>query len=511
MINNLNSKQLGILLPNTNKALSEALKSTSPKQLETVSSFKDLKSMMSSILKQSTTSSSSNKVLLELVKNNPTLKNLGSVSGTIKDLLNSLKSDKNSLPIEKTLKNLLLDIKDSKGLELKQKLINTDAKLKPEKEAVSVEKTIKNLLSEIKNEKTIKNTLLETKDDKTIKNEKKILTTNQSLKPEKENVSIEKTLKTVLADVTKELKNETIEKNLTPKTMQKTPLPLEKIIKSFLTDAQVLKGSELKQKLTELTTFLESNLKNTNTSSTALKDIVSTDLKTLLSSNEDKKESSPIEKVLKNFLVDIKDLKGPELKHKLLHSGVFLEANIKNAKDSPEAIKDIASNDLKAILHKASEEVSKSSHPNQTEVLKQIDKLSLQIDNYQLLSYLSNGSSLYLPFSWDQLEKGTIELKKVKNDKFFCDINLKLKDFGDVNLKLILYETNQINIQVYSKSDDFRSLIKKNISSLRSSLIDINIIPKEIRVFDFKLNNKVAPSVYSTIDDNLKMGFDIKT
>jgi len=135
MINSLNSKQLGILLPNTNKALGEALKSASPKQLETISSFKDLKSMMSSILKQSTNSSSSDKVLLELVKNNPTLKNLGSVSNTIKDLLNSLKSDKNPLPIENKLKNILLEIKDLRGSQLKQKLINSDTKIKPEKEA----------------------------------------------------------------------------------------------------------------------------------------------------------------------------------------------------------------------------------------------------------------------------------------------------------------------------------------------------------------------------------------
>ena len=529
MINSLNSKQLGIVLPNTNKALSEALKSASPKQLESVSSFKDLKSMMSSILKQSTTSSSSDKVLLELVKNNPTLKNLGSVSSTIKDLLNSLKSDKNQLPIEKTLKNLLLDIKDLKGSELKQKLIHSDATIKQEKETVSIEKTIKNLLSEIKNEKTIKqeiaprlekempstektikNTLLKTKDAKTVKNEEKTPTTNQPLKSEKESVSIEKTLKTILADATKDVKNQTIEKDFNPKTMQKVTLPLEKIVKSFLTDAQTLKGSQLKQKLTELTTFLESNFKNTNTSSTALKDIVSSDLKNLLSPTEEKKESSPIEKVLKNFLVDIKDLKGSELKHKLLHSGVFLEANIKNAKDSPEEIKEITSKDLKVILHKASEEIIKSSHPNQQEVLKQIDKLSLQIDNYQLLSYLSNGSSLYLPFSWDQLQEGDIEIKKLKNDKFFCDINLKLKDFGEVNLKLALYETNQLNLHFHSGSQDFRELVKQNIPELRSALIDVNITPREIRVFQPKPKIQAQTNGYGTIDDNLQMGFEIK-
>ena len=111
MINSLNIKQLNIVLPNTNKALSEALNSASPKELKSLSSFGDLKSMMNSILKQSTDPNSSNKVLLELVKNNPTLKNLGSVSSTIKDLLKAINFEKNPSPIEKTIKHILVNIK----------------------------------------------------------------------------------------------------------------------------------------------------------------------------------------------------------------------------------------------------------------------------------------------------------------------------------------------------------------------------------------------------------------
>ena len=136
--------------------------------------------------------------------------------------------------------------------------------------------------------------------------------------------------------------------------------------------------------------------------------------------------------------------------------------------------------------------------------------LSLQIDNYQLVSYLSNGTSLYLPLDWDQLDEGKIEIKKVKEDKFFCNIDLKLKDFGDVNLKLVLYEKNQINIHVYAKSSEFKSLVKEHISQLRSSLIGVNITPRELRIFDFKENKKVTNSAYDTMDDNLKMGFEIK-
>ncbi|MBN2782213.1 MAG: hypothetical protein JXQ66_03120, partial [Campylobacterales bacterium] len=138
------SKQLGVILTNANKALSEALKSASPKELESLSKGGDLKSLLNSLLKQSTTSSHS--VLLELVKNNPTLKNLGSVTDTLKDLLNSLKSDKPEMPIEKSLKNFLLDIKDIKGLDVKDKLNNSGIFLE-NKLKNSSEKNIKEIIT----------------------------------------------------------------------------------------------------------------------------------------------------------------------------------------------------------------------------------------------------------------------------------------------------------------------------------------------------------------------------
>ena len=313
MINlSTNSKQLDILLPNTNRALAEVIKNATPKELELLSQNKDLKSILNSLLTQSSQSGSNDKALLDLLRNNPTLKALGSASNSIKDLLSSIKSDKSALAIEKTLNN---------------------------------------------------------------------------------------------------------------------------------------------------------------------------------------------------FLVNIKDFSEPILKQKLENSGIFLESKLKAAQNN-QNIKEIISNDLKSILLQASEELRSSSNPNKTEILKQMDKLLLQIDYHQLLSHLSNSSSIYIPFSWQQLQEGHIELKQDKEKKFYCDIDLKLKEYGELNLKLTLYDENQLNIHIYSDSSELKEMIKENISSLRSALIQNKITPREIRLFES--SKKSEPSPYDSSEKPIDLGFEVK-
>lgn len=73
MINFNTSKTLNIILPNTNKALNEVLKSITPKELENLSKGRDLKSIVSTLLQHSASDSSGDKKLLSMLKNNPTL------------------------------------------------------------------------------------------------------------------------------------------------------------------------------------------------------------------------------------------------------------------------------------------------------------------------------------------------------------------------------------------------------------------------------------------------------
>lgn len=308
-------KKLNIILPNTNKALNKVLIDASPKELEIISKGKDLKSIISSLLKESSQDSTADKALLSLAKNNPTLKDLGAATQNLKDLLNTLKSDKNLLHVEK---------------------------------------------------------------------------------------------------------------------------------------------------------------------------------------------------MLENFLPDIKDVKNTDVKTTLNNSGIFLESKLKNIVkelSSQENIKEILNNDLKATLHKASEEMSKVQSPVQGEITKHIDKLLLQIDYYQLVSHLSNASSLYIPFSWDEMQDGNINIKHSKDDKFYCDIELKLKEYGELNVRLALYEKNQLNININSDNEEFKKILKEAIPELRRALIDAQITPREIRLH--KKTKEVAYDAYNDISKDLDIGFEV--
>ena len=415
-------KQLNIILPNTNKALKEVIKDATSKELLNLSQDKDLKSIMNSLLKQTRESLSSDKTLLNLLKNNPTLKNLGSISGNIKALLQSVQSDKNPLPIEKQLKSFLVNIKDLSEPILKEKIQNS---------GVFLESKLKNA----------------------------------------QNPQVE--LKEILQTLTKELKS-----------------------------SKIFNVTVLNEKLTEIL-----NTKPiANASNRALLQLL----------QESSKDLTSLSKTIKDVTKQLLEHQNnPANKADVINSKTVITQLHKltnfdtPAKLTPNYhVEKITQEDIKAILAKTTEQLGKSDHPQKADILKHIDKLSLQIDYHQLVSHLSNASSLYIPFEWNEMKEGQISVKKEQDDKFTVDIDLKLQEYGELNIKLALYEKNQLNIRIYSNHQDFKNIIKENIASLRSSLIENGITPREIRLLD--KNRQEAPSPYEQNEQNIQVGFEVK-
>jgi len=225
-------------------------------------------------------------------------------------------------------------------------------------------------------------------------------------------------------------------------------------------------------------------------------------LKDLLQLLKADKTQTALEKSLQNFLTNIKDIDSKELHSKLKSSGVFLENELKTSKNP----KEILSSDLKALLLKTSDELSNAATtPKSQEILKQIDKVLLQIDYHQLVSHLSNASSLYLPYSWDALQEGDINIKKIKNKSYCCDIHLELKEYATVDLRLVLFEKNQLSINISTQSKELKEKILQNLQILKKQLSNAALITKEIRFTEKKEN------LYSEHTlENLAMGFEVK-
>lgn len=555
MINISTSKQLGIILPNTNKALAQVLSTATHEELETITKGKDLKSVMGTILKQNT--SATDKDLLQLVKNNPTLKSLGEVSSTIKDLLASIKSDEKPLPMEKTLQKFLTDIKDIKNSEFKQKMQNSGVFLESRlKNATNPQLELKNsLISLVKTleSSNVPHNRIILSESRTLLNNKLLKSASQADIVQKSNNNpkqlqeLSLNLQALISKIKTALKgSDTIHNPQLTKSIEKLEHQFE--IKAQVNEqlkSSVSKNSlqELQKQLhvkdlVELKTLSPENFKLSSIKESLdqvfahvsksftreSKDILSSLEKIFLSLKNVEQTSTTPENAIKKLL----ELNTPQdiLKLTSRIKDVILKADPIFSKDantilnklqslnSPQQlnpqnnVKEIISSDLKAILLQATQEVATSTHPNQSEILKQMDKLSLQIDYYQLVSHLSNGTSMYLPFSWDMMQEGNITMKKDDDEKFYCDIDLKLKEYGDLNLKLTLFDKNQLNLHIYSSSDKFKKLLREHIPKLRSSLIDAQITPREIRIFEPKVQTPTSP--YEIKEDNIYMGFEVK-
>ena len=151
---------------------------------------------------------------------------------------------------------------------------------------------------------------------------------------------------------------------------------------------------------------------------------------------------------------------------------------------NPKAQSSNISDDMKSILLQIQDEVSSKTDPKSQDLARQVDKLLTQIDYHQLASITSNSNNVYLPFFWEMLDEGNISMKKTDEDKFYCQINLTLKDFGKVDLMLAMYDKNKIDLTIYAQREHFKTAIRDNMQSLKVALNSVDLIPVNIKLLD---------------------------
>jgi len=243
------------------------------------------------------------------------------------------------------------------------------------------------------------------------------------------------------------------------------------------------------------------NLQNTNLST--FSNTFSTNLNTLLLS-------------LKENIVNLTpNQENLNLQNSVLKTIDKIETIIKDSIVNPNILKNESanvSNDMKSILLQMQDELSSKTDTKSLDVLKQVDRLLTQIDYQQLTSLTSNSNYVYLPFFWDMLENGTIDMKKTQEDKFYCQINLTLKDFGKVDLMLGLYDKNKLDLTIYAQREHFKIALRDNLQKLKQSLNNVDLIPVNIKLLDMQeeINEQDKPTqVYKNNNNPYNQNFDL--
>ncbi len=536
-----NNTILNILLPNDNKVLKEVLKEADSKTLEQLvknnsASINDVLKDLFDGLKNGT---KSNATIENILKNSTVFKDLGAVSNNLTSLLENISQDENLQKFKPLIENFLKNIKDMDANTLKEQLKNSGVFLEskiaqsstPNSKIETILNQIQNLIKDLNtpqakqvNELILK--LLQSPMPANTNNDLaglKTLTTalqnlNNSLStPQTQNLS---TLINQLQNVVNEgsLVESKVENSVNNQNLQtKDSINLQ--TKELLTQLknEVIQNPTLQNK--NILPLLENLLKmdnlfakNENLSSLLTQNNLST-----FTSNF----ASNLNPLLSNLKESLENLNPNDhnLQNQVMKFVEKIESIIKDLAN-PSLQKNDQTNlteDVKSVLLKMQDELASKTDSKSQELAKQVDKLLTQIDYQQLLSLSSNSNNVYLPFFWEMLEEGNISMKKTDEEKFYCQINLTLKDFGKVDLMLALYDKNKLDLTVYAQREHFKTALRDNMQALKIALNSVELIPVNIKLLDLKDENESKDEPTKAYinnsynqNSNLSSGIDIR-
>lgn len=234
------------------------------------------------------------------------------------------------------------------------------------------------------------------------------------------------------------------------------------------------------------------------------------EIKSILNTLKNDPDLAPKLSKLQESLHSISTLDVSTLKGQIANSGVFMESKIASALVLQTPLEESLSHDVKFQLLQLSDELKTLNTPASNELQTQLDKLVTHIDYHQLLSHLDASNSLYFPFAWDQLEEGSLAFKKRDGEKFYCEINLTLKEYGKIDLIMALYDENQLEIQAHTEQTQLKELIQEHLSALKTILMEAGINPRAIRVYDKKEAITPSASAYAAEEGDFHTGFEVK-
>ncbi len=497
MINEVHPRVLSLLTPATNKALNVLLQHATQEQRSALDTTADLKTLMASLFDEAKGAGRSNGALLQLLRQTPVFREMGSFAGALTQLVQQLKAEGMVSPHLDALAQFSKQMAAVDSGNLKAQVANSGVFLESKlSTAIDTKTPLLTLLDTIAS--TLKKSALP--ESKGLHQQLLILKDQLAAHPD---VRLPQQMAGQVMKLYASLQNVMQQRDITAteafenaqQQLSRTMLPASvSALKTLRGDLENLHAMMLQSRtpqsgstlglIEKLVSLLQQVQKGTQTP-----EVLAAPLRELHSALSGIQTDPIHAKAMHRQLTSLQYFSKPE------------------AFEAQHIMHERIAKDVKANLLSLTHEIESSTTPNRAEWLKGAERLLLQIDYYQLVSHLGNASTLYIPFEWDQLEEGSLSISKSKNKKFYCDIRLQLQDHGPLRVMLSLFEENQITIHAFSDSDSLKDGMREGVGMLREALHEAGLMLREIRFFKMP-NEETSP--YASDADDAQLGFEVK-
>ncbi|QCD45401.1 flagellar hook-length control protein FliK [Campylobacter mucosalis] len=208
----------------------------------------------------------------------------------------------------------------------------------------------------------------------------------------------------------------------------------------------------------------------------------------------------------------------------------FIDQTASSAKSNLDELKlltkqlNVATNDSSNIETKSSSEISKTlnsdikstllslqdkanSLNNAQQISQMATKMLSQIELHQIVSSLSGGVQTYLPYVWDEVDDTKVAFKRGKKDKYYAQIDLNFKQYGQINILASLSDKRYIDVSIATAQKDFKDLIIANQKELKQAISAIGLM---VSGFSIKVMPKNEIKERFKDFDGLEMGYDVR-
>ena len=458
------------------------------------------------------------------------------LASELSDLAKSLETEaaQNESPEIKSLalklKEFLKPIADLKAGSLNDQIKNSGVMLEANlKDALTPEKlpsSIQKLLSDIKNlsNQNLLSQIL-TLNDESLDNQNSFMKLTSMLEKasgDAKNILDNSSIKTLLKDVDK-LDNvaKFLDKNFSKEQSADAVKNQTSKMENFISNLSEKVGNLASEKLNQSVAF-SSNHKELK----AILESLKNDLKMLNNIGDEAglvKAFNEVSDVSKEG--SLQD-KLQSAARRLAHSLSLADPEASTAKsdlaESKTLLKQLklATNDINNITTKSQSEISKvlnqdvkstllniSEKSQNAQTVNAANKMISQIEMHQMVSSLQGGIQTYMPYIWDGVEGGNVAFKQGKKDKFYAQIDLNFKKFGQINVMVGLVDKRYIDLSVATQTNEFKELILGNSSELKQAISKLGLI---VSNFNIKTLPKVKLNDRFKNFGGLDVGFDKK-